>query len=157
MAKKILMVCLGNTCRSPIAEAVMLEVVKNAGLSEDWHVDSAAIADWNINCAPEPRALSTMAKHGLSYSNQGRQIQEVDFQEFDYIFGMDESNIKHLQRLAPKNCKAEILLLGDFGLPKNERIIIDPYFDYDDAGFEKAYQQSKIACEAFLKYVLSKK
>lgn len=52
----------------------------------------------------------------------------MDFQEFDYIFGMDESNIKHLERLAPKNSKAKILLLGDFGLPKNERIIIDPYF-----------------------------
>lgn len=49
----------------------MLEIVKNYGLSEDWHVDSAAIAHWNINCPPEPRALSTMAKHGLSYSNQG--------------------------------------------------------------------------------------
>ncbi|KAI9578360.1 hypothetical protein GQX74_015285 [Glossina fuscipes] len=105
MAKKILMVCLGNTCRSPIAEAVMLEILKKAGLSENWHVDSAAIADWNVNCPPEPRALRTMAKHGLSYSNQGRQIQE----------------------------------------------------DHDDAGFEKAYQQSVIACEAFLKNVLFKK
>uniref|UniRef100_A0A1B0C2K5 protein-tyrosine-phosphatase n=1 Tax=Glossina palpalis gambiensis TaxID=67801 RepID=A0A1B0C2K5_9MUSC len=103
------------------AETAALEVVKKAGLSEDWHVDSAAIADWNVNCPPEPRALSTMVKHG-------RQIQEVNFQEFDYIFGMDESNIKHFERLAPKNCKAEILLLSGFGLRKNERVIADPYF-----------------------------
>uniref|UniRef100_A0A1A9WDK0 Low molecular weight phosphotyrosine protein phosphatase n=1 Tax=Glossina brevipalpis TaxID=37001 RepID=A0A1A9WDK0_9MUSC len=157
MVNKILMVCLGNTCRSTIAEAVMLETLKNAGLGQNWQVDSAGIADWNIDCPAEPRALNTMKKHGLSYSNRGRQIQEIDFHQFDYIFGMDENNIKHLKRLAPSNSKAQILLLGDFGLPKNERIIVDPYFDHDDAGFEKAYQQSVIACEAFLKSVLTNK
>ncbi|XP_005186462.2 low molecular weight phosphotyrosine protein phosphatase 1 [Musca domestica] len=155
MVKKILMICLGNICRSPIAEAVMVDTIKKAGVSDEWEVDSAAIGGWHVGNPPDHRALSTMKKHDLPYTNKARQIKSKDFEEFDYIFGMDEENMDDLASRAPKGSKAKLLMLGDFGLPKAERIIEDPYYQRGDAGFEKAYQQCVVACDAFLKKALA--
>lgn len=76
---------------------------------------------------PDNRAVSTMKKHNLAYSNKARQIKTPDFKKYDYIFGMDEENIGDLQRLNPKDGTAKILLLGDFD-PQGDRIIRDPYY-----------------------------
>lgn len=76
----------------------------------------------------DDRALSTLQHHGLNSSHIVRQITTRDFNEFDYIFGMDEENMSGLRRLAPKGSKAELLMLGDFGLSKENRIIEDPYY-----------------------------
>ncbi|XP_039965377.1 low molecular weight phosphotyrosine protein phosphatase 1-like [Bactrocera neohumeralis] len=151
MVKKILMICLGNICRSPIAEGVMIETIENAGVSADWKVDSAAIGGWHVGNSPDHRALKIMQNHNINYKNKARQIKKDDFLQFDYIFGMDEENMCDLRRLAPTNAKAKLLLLGDFGLQKSDRIIEDPYYQRGDAGFEKAYQQCVVACAAFLK------
>lgn len=117
----------GNICRSPIAEAVLQDAVSKAGVASEWEVDSAAIGGWHVGKSPDHRALKTMSNHGLPYSNKARQITKRDFEEFDYIFGMDKENIKDLSDLKPSNAKAKILLLGDFD-PKGERIIRDPYY-----------------------------
>ncbi|TMW50954.1 hypothetical protein DOY81_003955 [Sarcophaga bullata] len=155
MVKKILMICLGNICRSPIAEAVMVDTIQKAGVSDQWQVDSAAIGGWHVGNSPDHRALSTMKKHGLPYSNKARQIKSKDFEEFDYIFGMDHENMSDLKDLAPKGSKAKLLMLGNYGLPENDKIIVDPYYQRGDAGFEKAYQQCVVACDAFLKKALA--
>ncbi|KAM7360522.1 low molecular weight phosphotyrosine protein phosphatase 1-like [Cochliomyia hominivorax] len=155
MVKKILMICLGNICRSPIAEAVMIDTIKKAGVSNEWEVDSAAIGGWHVGNSPDHRALSTMKKHGLPYNNKARQIKSKDFEEFDYIFGMDYENMSDLKDRAPKGSKAKLLMLGNFGLPDEEKIIEDPYYQRGDAGFEKAYQQCVVACDAFLKKALA--
>lgn len=147
MSKKVLMICLGkntnhflmtwkkyhwlisgNICRSPIAEGVFQETIDKAGLSGSWEVDSAAIGGWHVGNSPDHRALSTMKKHGIKYTNRARQITKQDFNDFDYIFGMDTENMADLKRLAPKGSKAKCLMLGDFGLDKNDRIIEDPYY-----------------------------
>lgn len=91
-------------------------------------VDSAAIGSWHVGNRADPRALSTLQKHGLKSTHIVRQITKQDFNDFDYIFGMDEDNMSELRRLAPKNSKAELLMLGDFGLSKENRIIEDPYY-----------------------------
>lgn len=91
-------------------------------------VDSAATGSWHVGNRADPRALSTLQKHGLESKHIVRQITKQDFYEFDYIFGMDEDNMSDLRRLAPKDCKAELLMLGDFGLSKEKRIIEDPYY-----------------------------
>ncbi|XP_017873333.1 PREDICTED: low molecular weight phosphotyrosine protein phosphatase 1 [Drosophila arizonae] len=148
--KKILMICLGNICRSPIAETVMAETLAKAKL-DSVVVDSAATGSWHVGNRADPRALSTLQKHGLESKHIVRQITKQDFNEFDYIFGMDEDNMRDLRRLAPKDCKAELLMLGDFGLSKEKRIIEDPYYQRGDEGFEVAYQQCVTACEAFVK------
>ncbi|XP_017776790.1 PREDICTED: low molecular weight phosphotyrosine protein phosphatase-like [Nicrophorus vespilloides] len=149
--KKVLFVCLGNICRSPIAEAVFLHLIKQRGVSEQWEVDSAALGGWHVGSLPDRRARQTLAKHSVDYDNTARQIHPNDFVEYDYIFGMDLNNISALNSEAKdvKNSKAKILLLGDSD-PQGERIIRDPYYDDDSKGFEQCYQQCMRCCNAFL-------
>ncbi|CAD7086879.1 unnamed protein product [Hermetia illucens] len=150
--RRVLMVCLGNSCRSPIAEAVFQNVVNKAGVSSEWEVDSAALMDWNVGLGAEPRSLKTMSDHGLTCTHKARQITKEDFEKFDYIFGMDMGNVRDLNELKPANSKAKILLLGDFD-PQGEKHIRDPYFDYGSEGFEKCYQQCSRMCPEFFKRV----
>ncbi|KAH8280996.1 hypothetical protein KR054_006484, partial [Drosophila jambulina] len=164
----------GNICRSPIAEVVMVETLAKAKVT-DVEVDSAAIGSWHVGNRADPRAISTLKQHDLKCTHIVRQIRKQDFNEFDYIFGMDEDNMSELRRLAPKDSKAELLMLGDFGLDKKNRIIEDPYYvsvldfygesTYDLSvtfqergaeGFETAYQQCVVACAAFMKERLQK-
>ncbi|CRK88832.1 CLUMA_CG002540, isoform B [Clunio marinus] len=152
--KGILMICLGNICRSPIAEAVMIDCIKKQKLMEQFEIDSAAIGPWHVGKKPNQRALDTMRIHNLQYHNKARQIKNDDFNKFDYIFGMDDENIDDLNGMKPKDSKAKVLLLGDFD-PEGERIIRDPYYDRDAKGFEKAYIQSVRCCESFLKKLLA--
>ncbi|GAB0088373.1 low molecular weight phosphotyrosine protein phosphatase [Sergentomyia squamirostris] len=152
MKKSALFVCLGNICRSPIAEAVFMDVVKKAGQEDDWEIDSAAIGGWHVGNNPDYRARETMTKHQLPYSNKARQIKKDDFNKFDYIFGMDRENISDLKERAPNKSKAKILLLGDFD-PEGVKVIRDPYYDSGSEGFEQCYVQCLRSCEAFLSKV----
>lgn len=147
--KKILCICLGNICRSPIAEAVFAKLIKERGLDGTWSVDSAALGSWHVGNSPDPRALSTLKKHDVPYNNRARQITKADFEKFDFIFGMDDENMSALEHKAPKSTKAKLLLLGAFD-PEEDRVIRDPYYDDGDAGFEKCYQQCMRSCAAFL-------
>lgn len=148
-AKKALFVCLGNICRSPIADAVFLHILKEKGLESKWVVDSAGIGGWHAGSPPDRRAKQILKNHNIEYNGRARQIEDSDFYEFDYIFGMDENNISNLKDQKPANSKAEILLLGDFD-PEGDRIIRDPYYDRGSEGFEKCYQQCVRCCKAFL-------
>lgn len=123
---------------------VLLNLIKNKSFLGSWHIGKS----------PDRRALETMKKHDLAYSNKARQIKSQDFKKFDYIFGMDNENMDELADLNPKDGTAKLLLLGDFD-PKGEKIIRDPYYDSGSDGFEKAYVQSVRCCEAFLKKVLA--
>lgn len=78
----------GNTCRSPIVEAVFIDLVKKAGAQRDWEIDSAAIESWHVGNRPNPRAVAVMEKYYLAYDNRARQITTNDFYTFDYILGM---------------------------------------------------------------------
>ncbi|XP_067003137.1 low molecular weight phosphotyrosine protein phosphatase-like [Anabrus simplex] len=148
-SKSALFICLGNICRSPIAEAVFRDLLKRRNLLEEWDVDSAALGSWHVGNQPDRRAQKCLKLHGIDYKHTVRQIKEDDFNRFQHIFGMDEENMRELNRKAPKNCAAKLHLLGDFD-PRGERIIRDPYYDDDDAGFEKCYQQCVRSCAAFL-------
>ncbi|RZC32247.1 low molecular weight phosphotyrosine protein phosphatase 1-like [Asbolus verrucosus] len=112
--KGALFVCLGNICRSPIAEAVFQHLIKDRGISDQWRVDSAGLGGWHTGNLADSRARATLAQHNIQYDNRARQIDPQDFHDFDYIFGMDNNNISSLKREAPNNSKAKILLLGSF-------------------------------------------
>ncbi|XP_065362161.1 low molecular weight phosphotyrosine protein phosphatase 2-like [Calliphora vicina] len=151
MTKKILMVCMGNICRSPIAEAVMAKAIQQSNVAaEDWFVDSAALVGYHSGSLPDERALSVLESHGITYNKEARVIKQEDFKEFDYIFGMDSGNVAELKKISPLGTKAKILLLGEFGLNEDDKIIHDPYYFIGEAPFEIVYQQCKLACEAFL-------
>lgn len=116
----------GNTCRSPIAEAVFIDIVKKAGRIRDWHIDSAAIESWHVGSRPNARAVAIMDKYLLAYDNRARQITVDDFYTFEYILGMDSYNVEDLEEIRPTDAQAQIYLLGDFD-PEGEKEIRDPY------------------------------
>ncbi|XP_050740129.1 low molecular weight phosphotyrosine protein phosphatase-like [Eriocheir sinensis] len=146
--KKVLFICLGNICRSPIAEAVFNHVLKERGLT-GWEVDSGAIGSWHIGRNPDPRAISIMKKYDVDMSHKARQLKRADFNHFDYIFGMDNENISDIEALSPATYKAKVELFGIYD-PKKQLLIRDPYYDDDDAGFERCYQQCLRCSNGFL-------
>ncbi|KAH8280997.1 hypothetical protein KR054_006487, partial [Drosophila jambulina] len=147
---------VGNICRSPIAEAVMDEVIVRAGLQREWHVESAAIEGWHSGSRPDERALKVLAKHKISYIGYARVLTIEDFMKFDYIFCMDRCNLAELKRMAPDNPTAKVLLLGNFGLKPDERIIEDPYYSVGETPFENIYQKCLKACQNFLQQARQK-
>ncbi|XP_070843979.1 low molecular weight phosphotyrosine protein phosphatase isoform X2 [Chaetodon trifascialis] len=148
--KSVLFVCLGNICRSPIAEAVFRKMATDAGVVDKWVIDSGATSDWNIGSTPDARGLACLRKHGIETSHRARQVTKEDFMSFEYILCMDESNLSELNRKAKlaKNSQAKIELLGSYD-PEKQRIIKDPYYGSDE-DFEKVYQQCVRCCKAFL-------
>lgn len=150
--KSVLFICLGNICRSPIAEAVFLNCLKESGKSSSWTVDSAAIGNWHVGNGPDRRAVSVLSKHGITTCHKARQVKKSDFSKFDYIFGMDHENIEDLKSIEPDQSIAKIGLLGSYD-PDGELIIEDPYYESGEAGFEKCYQQCIRCCQAFLDQV----
>lgn len=149
MVKSVLFVCLGNICRSPIADAVFQHIIKTRDVEAQWKVDSAALIGYHTGKSPDTRARETLKKHNVLYNGKAREITKNDFLTFDYIFGMDESNIRELTKSKPSSSSAQIFLLGDFD-PEGDRIIRDPYYDSGSEGFEKCYQQCVRSCNGFL-------
>ncbi|XP_041777793.1 low molecular weight phosphotyrosine protein phosphatase 1 [Anopheles merus] len=147
---KVLFVCIGNSCRSPMAESVLKSMASEHGLT-DWYVDSAALREWNVGRGPEERALAVLAEHGLTSDHVGRLIGADDFRQFDYVFGMDESNVADLLHRAPVDGRAKIELLGNYRGKELDRIIIDPYFEHGIHGFRRCFDQIMICCANFIK------
>ncbi|XP_014474630.1 PREDICTED: low molecular weight phosphotyrosine protein phosphatase-like [Dinoponera quadriceps] len=148
--KRVLMICLGNICRSPIAEAVFDSEIGKRGLRNHWEVESAALIGYHTGKKPDHRALSTLKENGITnYSHRARPIKQNDFENFDWIFGMDNDNMIELNNLKPRACRAKVELLGSYD-PSGEVIIRDPYYDSGNTGFQKAYEQCLRSVTAFL-------
>ena len=151
----ILMVCLGNICRSPSAYGVLLKQLENKNLTNKITVDSAGTGDWHVGCAPDPRAVKAAAARGYDISYlKARQIEKADFERFNYILAMDQSNKKELLKLAPDIFKGKIGLLLDYG-DSAHREIPDPYYS-GDQGFELVLDLVEDASSRFLESVISK-
>ncbi|PSR11996.1 MAG: protein-tyrosine-phosphatase [Bacteroidetes bacterium] len=141
---KILMVCLGNICRSPLAEGIMREKINQHRLP--WLVDSAGTGSWHVGNQPDLRSQAVARQHGLDISRQrARQFRPADFQDFDLILAMDHSNYQNIQLLAQTPAQREKvhLILELAGASQDD--IPDPY--WDDNGFEKVYTLLDGACE----------
>ncbi|XP_020488514.2 low molecular weight phosphotyrosine protein phosphatase isoform X1 [Labrus bergylta] len=149
-SKSVLFVCLGNICRSPIAEAVFRKMATDAGVVDKWRIDSAATSTYEIGSAPDDRGQACMKKHDVPMAHVARRVTNDDFMGFEYILCMDNSNMTELERRAKqvKNYQAKIELLGSYD-PEKQRIIKDPYYGSDE-DFEKVYQQCLRCCKAFL-------
>lgn len=148
---KVLFICLGNICRSPMAACVFRHLATKAGVADKWHVDSAALGNWHVRGRGDPRMKSTLKKHNIDDTHtvisiyhvpitqhffQVRQITQSDFRNFDLILGMDEENMNELEELAPADARATLKLFGEYD-PDGELIIRDPYYDRGSQGFDK--------------------
>ena len=143
----ILFVCLGNICRSPLAEGVFRAVLTERGLARDMLLDSAATSGWEVGSAPDPRSMAIAAHHGIDISGQrARKITPQDFHRFELILGMDRSNVADLKALAPAAMRDRVQLFLEFAQGK-ARDVPDPYYD-GPAAFAEVYRMIREASEA---------
>ncbi|XP_042246989.1 low molecular weight phosphotyrosine protein phosphatase isoform X1 [Thunnus albacares] len=149
-SKSVLFVCLGNICRSPIAEAVFRKMATDDGVADKWRIDSAATSTYEIGNPPDHRGQACMRKHDVPMRHVARQVTKEDFMSYEFILCMDESNLSDLNRKAKSvtNYRAKIELLGSYD-PQKQLIIKDPYYGSDE-DFEKVYEQCVRCCKAFL-------
>ncbi|KGO92851.1 low molecular weight protein-tyrosine-phosphatase [Flavobacterium subsaxonicum] len=144
MPVKILMVCLGNICRSPLAEGILQSKLP----TDKFLVDSAGTGNWHAGQGPDPRSVATAKNRGLDISCQkARQIKKADFTEFDHIYVMDSSNLKDVTQLAPTpQAKAKVKLMMDEIFPGQKVDVPDPYYGGPE-GFDNVYDMLDDACE----------
>ncbi len=150
---RILMVCLGNICRSPLAEGILAHKVRQLGL--DWQVDSAGTGYWHTGQQPDKRSIRVAQKHGIDITYQrARQIKAQDFDHFDHIYAMDKSNLRDILLLARTDAhrKKVRLIMLETQHPKTE--VPDPY--YDDDGFDEVFEMLDLATDAILSHLAVK-
>jgi len=126
---RLLLVCLGNICRSPMAEGVLRERIEREGLADQVELDSAGMGPWHVGRPPDPRAIRSAADHGIDISGlRGRQVEARDFERFDWLLCADRSNLRELQALAPDaGARRRAALLLDWSGARPNGEIPDPY------------------------------
>ncbi len=145
---KILMVCLGNICRSPLAEGIMQHKVDEDKL--DWLVDSAGTGSWHAGELPDSRSIDVARKNGIDITNQrARQFKASDLDEFDLIYAMDASNYQNILRLATKEeQRKKVELIMNMSRPNINQTVPDPYYGND--GFDGVFEMLEEACQAIV-------
>lgn len=155
----ILFVCMGNICRSPMAEGVFRHLVHEAGIEEDSSTgiicDSAGTIGYHVGDQPDPRGIETAAGHGVDLSGQrARQVADRDFKIFDYVLAMDESNLADLSRRCPESLQSRLGLFMDHAPHPGLTEVPDPYYGGQE-GFEQCYELVLAAAEGLLAHIVS--
>lgn len=149
---KVLTVCLGNICRSPAAQGI-LEYAASSRKGIELQLDSAGTAAYHIGSKPDPRSIAELKKRSIDISKQrARQVNESDFDYFDWILAMDESNYKNLIAICPESFKNKVLLFGT--LPNSPALgaVKDPYYD-DEKSFEAMADHLMLLSDNFLTFL----
>ncbi|MDP3549346.1 MAG: low molecular weight protein-tyrosine-phosphatase [Novosphingobium sp.] len=145
----VLFVCLGNICRSPLAEAALRARAVAAGVAIT--IDSAGTGDWHVGRPPDPRAVALARKYGLDISSySARQVTEEDFHKFGHVFALDPQNLKDLRRIEPSRHIAEVRLLMDLVPGRKGTAVLDPYYG-DEEDFELAWADVCAAADVLVK------
>ncbi len=153
MSIKILMVCLGNICRSPLAEGILASKLPK----EKFSVDSAGTGDWHVGKQPDQRSIAVALKNGLDISNQrGRQFTSDDFDTFDYIFVMDNSNYEDVLSLAEnEKQKEKVQLILNELFPDENVDVPDPYSGLQN-GFDMVFEMLDETCDILAKKLINR-
>ncbi|MCL4166425.1 UNVERIFIED_CONTAM: hypothetical protein GTU68_019043 [Idotea baltica] len=152
----VLFVCLGNICRSPLAEGIFRDKVKQAGLEEHFKIDSCGTSAFHIGEQPDPRSSANAIENGVYLDHQARQFVKADFSEFDYILPMDASNYRNVMRLEPANAQGRVVLMRAFDSLEKGEDVPDPYYG-GERGFQNVFDILERSTEALLSAVRSEK
>jgi len=137
VAVSVLFVCLGNICRSPLAEGAFRAEAARLGL--EVRVDSAGTGDWHVGRPPDPRAQAVAARNGVDIAGlRARQVRADDFERFDHIVALDAENLRDLRRLKPARARAQLSLLLDHVPGREGAAVADPYYG-DESHFDAAW------------------
>ena len=151
MKSSVLFVCLGNICRSPLAEAAFRREAERLGL--DVETDSAGTGDWHIGHPPDPRAAAVASRNGIDISHRkARQMTPDDFRRFDHIVALDADNLRDLERMRPAGARARLSLLLDHVEGREGQAVADPYYG-DDAHFDQAWSDVALGAAALARKV----
>ncbi len=147
----ILFVCLGNICRSPLAEGVFRHLVREAGTEEEFRIDSAGTGAWHVGNPPDPRSREVARRNGIELVGVARQVRPDDFDTFDLIVAMDLANRRDLEELAgDRDGRADLALLRAFDPEAQEDAEVpDPYYGGPD-GFDEVFRMIRRSCAALL-------
>ena len=149
---KILFVCHGNICRSPMAEYVMKDLVKKAGLEGEFSIASAATSTEEIGCPVYPPARRKLAEHGIGCAGHAaRQLTAADYASWDYLVGMDGANLRNMNRICGGDPQGKLSLLMDYtGHPRD---VADPWYTGD---FDRTWEDVDAGCRGLLDRILGK-
>jgi protein-tyrosine phosphatase len=159
--RKVLFVCLGNICRSPVGEATFNEIAEKEGLSHALKADSAGIMGWHVGKKPDARTLKNAMKHGLEITHLGRKLSAEDLDSFDHIVVMDEQNFEDVHTFYYDNKKRppsaeKLFLIRDFDpAVRGVHDVKDPYYEGDEV-FEEVFQTLWRSNEALIKHLAEK-
>ena len=147
----VLFVCLGNICRSPLAEAAFRTEAERLGL--EVHIDSAGTGDWHVGEPPDRRAIAAAQRNGVDISHlRARQVRPEDFDRFDHIVALDRQNLRDLQRMQPSGSKAQLSLLLDNVEGREGQPVADPYYGHD-AHFDTAWAELTVGVRALARKI----
>lgn len=150
---RVLMVCMGNICRSPMAHGVLATRICDAGLEHVIQVDSAGTHGYHVGEPPDRRAQATARSRGYDLAGlRARRLDEEDFREFDYILVMDEDNLSHARKVQPSDGKARLHRFLEFAGSRREREVPDPYYG-GAQGFEHVLDLVEDAADGFLAHL----
>ncbi len=152
---RIVFVCLGNICRSPLAEAVMNKKVGDAGIADKIAVDSAGTGSWHIGELPDGRTLDCISRNGLELDHRAQQFDQSYFDKYDYIVAMDKSNLRDIMSLATSDHSQQVLLMRDFDPVDKGSDVPDPYYGGSE-GFQHVHDILDRSMDNLLDHIRSR-
>lgn len=149
---RVLFVCLGNICRSPMAEGVFRHLVQQAGLSDWFEIESGATGSWHVGERPHRGTLRELRHHGIDLAGKrAHQVSQRDLAAADYVIGMDRSNLRSLRRYMPQvQLDGKLHLLLDFAEGVDTRDVPDPYYE---GNFDRVYELVEAGCRGLLDHI----
>ncbi len=150
---KVLFVCLGNICRSPLAEGVFKKKVEEKGLADRFFIDSCGTSNYHIGEQPDRRTVKNALTNGVRLNHQGRQFTVQDYNDFDYIVAMDSSNLRNIEMLRPKGNDRQIKLMRSFDEAGLNKDVPDPYYG-GERGFQEVFDIIDCSAQGLLDFII---
>lgn len=147
---RVLTVCLGNICRSPLAEVLVERACVQHGVQVE--LDSAGTGSWHVGALADPRSRQVALKHGIQLTHRARQLRPQDFEDFDYILLMDKHNLADALKLQPVGSRAQLALIRNFDPNSHGLEVPDPYYG-GDRGFDEVWEMLEQAAQGFAQHL----